>query len=131
MQARIITVTGRVTAQKTGEPMPAVTIYDADTDRLIGSTNEEGYYQFDVDDASVLLFSILGSEDMMVNVDGRQRIDLVMNPTAVVLGEVVVQGKRVTNMVLAEPTDIDVKGNYLHVKTRMKVPRELFRQATA
>ncbi len=126
MQARIITVTGRVTAQKTGEPMPAVTIYDADTDRLIGSTNEEGYYQFDVDDASVLLFSILGSEDMMVNVDGRQRIDLVMNPTAVVLGEVVVQGKRVTNMVLAEPTDIDVKGNYLHVKTRMKVPRELF-----
>ena len=49
-----------------------------------------------------------------------------MQRSAVGLNEVVVKAKRVTNKVLTEPTDIDVKGNYLHIKTRVKIPHELF-----
>ncbi|MCM1111088.1 MAG: carboxypeptidase-like regulatory domain-containing protein [Clostridium sp.] len=124
--ARDITVTGHVRALKNNEPLPAVTIYDNASDRLLGSTNDEGYYSITVDDGATLTFSILGSEDKVVGVDGRQLIDITLDPTSVVLAEVVVQGSRVTDIVMAEPTDIDVRGNYLQVKTRVKVPHERF-----
>lgn len=125
ISAREIKVTGRVRDEKKKEPLPAVTIYNADTDRLIGSTNEEGYYDITVDDDATLVFSILGSEDKTVPVQGRQSIDVILDPSSVILGEIVVQAKGKPKLT-AEPTDITVKGNYLHIKTHLKVPSQLF-----
>lgn len=126
IDAREINVRGKVTHKRTGEALVMVSIYDAASGKLLTATDEEGNYSVTVDGASTLEFSMLGCEDTRVPVDGRLKVDVKLEPTDIVLDEVVVQGKRVTNQVLAEPTDLDVKGNYLHVKTRVKVPREFF-----
>lgn len=38
--------------------------------------------------------------------------------------------KRITDKILPEPTDIEVRGNYFYVKTRVRVPREMFSHNT-
>ncbi|MDQ9757979.1 hypothetical protein RFZ45_03340, partial [Acinetobacter baumannii] len=45
--------------------------------------------------------------------------DYFLNTTEVV-------AKRITDRVQPEQTDIEVKGNYLHIRTRVRVPREMF-----
>lgn len=126
VMARQINVRGKVTEALTGEPLSPVSIYDASDHHLIGSTDEEGKFMVTIDGDGTLSFSILGCEKQDVKVDGRINIDVQMQRSAVGLNEVVVKAKRVTNKVLTEPTDIDVKGNYLHIKTRVKIPHELF-----
>lgn len=124
--AREINVRGIVTNKSTGEPLISVCVYNAETNKLLGSTNDEGRYTVTADDDASLVFSILGCEDYTVPVNGRLNIDVALERSSVTLEEVVVEAKRVTSTVLAEPTDIDVVGNYLHIKTRVKVPHELF-----
>lgn len=125
VSAREIHVTGHVRDEKKKEPLPAVTIYNADTDRLVGTTNEDGYYELTIDDDATLVFSILGSEDKTVPVNGRQAIEVTLDPSSVVLGEIVVQAKGKPQLSV-DPTDITVEGNYLHIKTHLKVPSKLF-----
>lgn len=126
MSAREINVRGKVTHKKTGEPLVYVSVYNVETGKLIGATNEEGRYTVNIDGEGTLEFSILGCEDYREPVNGRLNVDIVLEPSDIVLDEVVVEAKRLGNGVITEPTDIDVKGNYLHVKTHVKVPRELF-----
>lgn len=125
-EAREVNVHGRVTHRKTGEPLVFVSVYNVETGKLIGATNEEGRYTVNIDSEGTLEFSILGCEDYSEPVNGRLTIDVVLEPSAVVLNEVVVEAKRLGNAVITEPTDINVKGNYLYIKTHVKIPRELF-----
>lgn len=124
--AREINVRGTVTNKSTGEPLISVCIYNAENNKLLGSTNEDGKYTVTIEDDGSLVFSILGCEDYTESVNGRLNMDVALVRSSVTLDEVVVQAKRVTTTVLAEPTDIEVDGNYLKIKTRIKVPRELF-----
>lgn len=124
--ARDINVRGQLTHKKTHEPLIFASVYDAVSGRLLTATDEEGRYSVTIDSEGTLEFSILGCDDLQVDVKGRLTIDAELLPSSIVLDEVVVQGKRITSNVITEPTDLDVKGNYLHVKTRVKVPREMF-----
>lgn len=63
LEARTINVRGKVVRQGTHEPLEGVTIRNAETDRLVGTTNMEGQFTVTADDAGSLLFSVLGSED--------------------------------------------------------------------
>lgn len=123
--ARDINVRGIVTNPK-GEALQGVCIYNAETEQLLASTNEEGKYLVIIDGEGKLLFSILGMEDMEVPVEGRLTIDAVMTRSSITLDEVFVKAKGKLKTVAPEPTDIEIKGNYAHIKTRIKVPHRLF-----
>ena len=123
--ARDINVRGTVTNIE-GEPLYRVSIFNAATNKLVGATNEDGKYLVKIDSEGDLLFSSLGYEEKQVAVRGELTIDVELEPSAVALNEVVVSAKRIVDKVVPEPTDIEVKGNYFHVKTRVKIPRELF-----
>ncbi|MDE6324362.1 MAG: carboxypeptidase-like regulatory domain-containing protein, partial [Paramuribaculum sp.] len=114
--ARDINVRGIVT-DPSGAPLQGVTIYDANTDRLLASTNDEGKYLVIVDSEGKLLFSILGMEDTEVPVEGRLTVDVTLTRSAITLGEVFVKGKSKLKVVSPEPTDIEMKGNYAYIKT--------------
>lgn len=124
--ARKINVHGVVTAKHNGEPMAGVCIFDAKNHHLLSSTNDEGKYMVTVEDTATIEFCILGSQNQTIPVEGHLNINVELEREALALNEVVVQAKRVTSAILTEPTDMDVKGNYLHIKTHVKMPREMF-----
>lgn len=126
LSARNINVRGKVTQDGTGEPLYGVGIYNAANNKFIGATNDEGKYTVNVPDDAALLFKVMGSEEQKVNVNGRITIDVVLAPKAKTLDEVVVQAKAITNALVTEPTEIEVRGNYLFMNTHVKVPSKLF-----
>lgn len=125
LSAREINVRGMVT-NLDDEPLYRVSIYNAATNKLVGVTNEDGKYLVKIDSEGTLLFSSLGYEEKQVAVRGELTVNVELEPSAVALQEVVVSAKRITDNVVPEPTDIEVKGNYFHIKTRVKIPKELF-----
>ncbi len=127
--ARDINVRGIVTNTK-GEPLQGVCIYNVETDQLLASTNEEGKYLVIIDSDGKLAYSILGMEDTEVPVKGRLAIDVVLTASSITLDEVLVKAKGKLKTVAPEPTDIEIKGNYAHIKTRVKVPHRLFNSST-
>ena len=127
--ARDINVRGIVTNTK-GEPLQGVCIYNVETDQLLASTNEEGKYLVIIDSDGKLAYSILGMEDTEVPVEGRLAIDVVLTASSITLDEVLVKAKGKLKTVAPEPTDIEIKGNFAHIKTRVKVPHRLFNSST-
>ena len=124
--ARNINVRGSVTSRATKEKLSGVLIYNASTDKLVGTTTDEGRFTVNVPDDATLLFSFMGYEDQQQEVGGRISIDVTLAAEAVQLNELVVSAKAVVKAVVTEPTDLDIKGNYIHIKTRVKVPHQLF-----
>lgn len=126
LEARNINVRGKVTHDGTQDPIYGVSIYNKTTNKLIGTTNDEGRYTVNISDDGSLTFKVMGYEDVSIDVNGRISIDVPLVPLAQVLDEVIVQAKAITEAIVTEPTDIDVKGNYLYVKTHVKIPHKLF-----
>lgn len=126
LSARNINVRGKVIQDGTNEPLYGVGIYNAANNKFIGATNDEGRYTVNVPDDATLVFKVMGSEEQTVDVNGRITIDVVLAPKAKTLDEVVVQAKAITNALVTEPTEIEVKGNYLFMNTHVKVPHKLF-----
>ena len=125
-QARNINVRGKVTIEGTGEPAYGVGIYNATTDKLIATTNDEGRYTVNIDENGSLKFRAMGTQSRTIPVNGQLSLNVTLLPEATELDEVVVMAKAINNKLITEPTDIDVKGNYLHVKTHVKIPHRLF-----
>lgn len=126
---RDINVRGIVT-NSAGEPLSGVAIYDGSNDKLLTTTNEEGKYLVIVDSDGKLVFSCLGMEDTEVPIEGRLTVDVTLIRSAITLDEVLVKGKSKLKVVAPEPTEIEMKGNYAHIKTRVKVPGKLFNSST-
>jgi len=87
-----IEITGRVTDQNTGEPLPSVNIGVLGTN--IGTTTDiDGFYELTVpDDAETLVFSFVGYERLEVKIEGREVINVQMTPIVSEFDEVVVVG---------------------------------------
>lgn len=126
LAARTINVRGNVVRQGTHEPLSGVTIRNAESDKLIGTTNMEGQFTVAIDDAGSLLFSIMGSEDLTVAVDGQLNMNVALFPKAHELEEVTVVAKGVGNAMVIEPAELDVKGNFIYLKKFVKIPHKLF-----
>lgn len=86
------TITGTVTDQENGEPLPGVNILAKGT--TMGTvTDIEGDYRVTVaDDVSTLVFSSIGYTTQEVDIQGRATIDVTMEPDVQSLSEVVVVG---------------------------------------
>jgi TonB-linked SusC/RagA family outer membrane protein len=85
-----IQVTGRVT-NVNGEPVLGVTVMVKGSTSGV-STNANGEYTLTVPDGATLLFTSIGYEDQEVAVAGRNIINIILQPSAKTLDQVVVVG---------------------------------------
>lgn len=111
------------------ERLTGVTIINKETKKVVGLTDEDGKYSVIVPVNGILNFTCLGYDGQDIKVKGRQIIDVVLVSTAVKIQEVSVVAK-IKNKVIFEPSEIEVVGNYFHLRTRFKVPAEMFSSNT-
>ena len=111
------------------ERLAGVTITNKETKKVIGMTDEDGKYSVVVPTNGILNFTCLGYDGQDIKVKGRQTIDVELVSTAVKIQEVSVVAK-IKNKVIFEPSEIEVVGNYFHLRTRFKVPAEMFASNT-
>lgn len=84
------TVTGKVVSAEDGSPLPGVAILEQGTTN--GTiTNLDGDYTLKVSSPNAsLVFSFVGMETQTIPIEGKTRIDVTMQPSAIGLDEVVV-----------------------------------------
>jgi len=126
LHARTIHIHGTITLQGSGEPVAGVTIYNAETNKFLGITGDEGRYNITADSEGELMFSCMSCQEHREKINGRLAIDIALMPEANELEEVVVVGQSSKATLITEPTDIEVEGNNLRLKTKVKIPRKLF-----
>lgn len=126
----VIRVLGQVVIKSDGSPCIGVNISDAGTRRILAMTDVDGTFAVNVRSNARLRFSMVGMKTKEVDVKGKSRLRVVLEEESFSLKEVTVSQKRITDKILPEPTDIEVRGNYFHVKTRVRVPREMFSHNT-
>ncbi len=124
--ARTINIHGLITLKGSGEPVSGVTIYNAKTNKLLGITGDEGRYHISADSEDELIFSGMSCQETRETVNGRLEINVSMIPEANELNEVVVMAQGNNKTLITEPADLDVKGNHLSLKTKVKIPAKLF-----
>lgn len=126
----VMRVLGTVVVKSDGSPCIGVNVSDASTHRVLAMTDVDGTFAVNVRSNARLRFSMVGMKTKEVDVKGKSRLRVVLEEESVSLKEVTISQKRITDKILPEPTDIEVKGNYFHVKTRVRVPREMFSHNT-
>lgn len=126
----VIRVLGQVVIKSDGSPCIGVNISDAGTRRILAMTDVDGTFAVNVRSNARLRFSMVGMKTKEVDVKGKSRLRVVLEEESFSLKEVTVSQKRITDKILPEPTDIEVRGNYFYVKTRVRVPREMFSHNT-
>lgn len=123
----VIRFTGRVVSKQTGEPLIGVNITDIKLRRALAVTDEDGRFSMNTQIGAQLRFSMIGAKPEILKVKNDKFTEVKLNEDDITLGEVVVKTKRITDRIMPEPTDIEVKGNWLYVRTRVRVPKEMFR----
>lgn len=126
----VMRVLGTVVVKSDGSPCIGVNVSDAVTRRVLAMTDVDGTFAINVRSNARLRFSMVGMKTKEVDVKGKSRLRVVLEEESVSLKEVTISQKRITDKILPEPTDIEVRGNYFHVKTRVRVPREMFSHNT-
>ncbi|MFP4621365.1 MAG: SusC/RagA family TonB-linked outer membrane protein [Bacteroidales bacterium] len=90
-QQQEIEVTGQVTDAETDDPLPGVNIVVEGT--TTGATTDmDGNYSMEVPADATLQFSFVGYQEESVEVDGREQIDVNLQPEAQEMEEIVVVG---------------------------------------
>lgn len=112
-----------------GEPLTNVAVVNVESGITIGVSDDFGSYSAVVKPDGTLKFKCVGYKDELVAVKGRLQIDVAMTQDIIKLQEVVVKVEA-KKKVIPEPTDIEIKGNYFHLRTRFSVPKQLFRSNT-
>ena len=126
----VMRVTGKVTSKEKQQVLFGVNVTDVPTGRTVATTDEDGRFAVDVRSNTTLRFSMIGAKAAVVKVRKQSYLEVQLEEEDVFLGEAVIAAKRITDKVMPEPTDIEVHGNYLCVRTRVRVPREMFGRDT-
>lgn len=124
ISAQRIRIQGHITNTH-GKSVPDVNIIDPITNERIEMSDEDGRYVVKADKWGALKYTCIGYEDQTVELKGRQEVNVVLRDAVFELDEVTITSK-IKDKVVPEPTDIEIKGNYFHLKTRIPVPKELF-----
>lgn len=112
-----------------GMPIEGVAVINTQTGITVGVTDEYGSYSAVIELDGSLKFSCVGYKSELVAVKGNMVVDVVLSQDIIEIDEVVVQVLS-KKKVIPEPTDIEIKGNYFHLKTRFSVPKWLFKNNT-
>ena len=126
LQGRMINVHGTVTIKGTDEPAAGYSIFDANTYTLLGITGDEGRYMITADSDGKLMFTGIACEQQEVPINGRMEINVELEPFAQELAEVSVTGQGSKAALITEPADLDVAGNYIRLKTKVRIPNNRF-----
>lgn len=126
----VVRITGKVVSKDDKEPLMGVNISDNNTHRGLAVTDVDGRFAVNVRLNTMLRFSMVGAKTQTLKVKDSKFIEVKMETEDVEIGEVVVATKRITDKIMPEPTDIEIRGNYFHVRTRVRVPREMFKRDT-
>ncbi|MBN1131923.1 MAG: TonB-dependent receptor [Bacteroidales bacterium] len=86
-----IQVSGTVTDAQSGDPLPGVNVVIEGTVQGT-ATDISGYYSIRAQPNSVLVFSFVGYQDETIEVNGRTRIDVVLQQSYTVLEEIIAIG---------------------------------------
>src|SRR5690606_16263991 len=104
---------GKVTDSEDGQPLPGVNILIQGTSRGT-STDVNGEFQIEVSaNNNVLVFTFIGYKTQTINVQDRQTINVVMEPEATALDEVVVVGYGIQRKSDITGATANVKGGEL------------------
>lgn len=119
-----IRIQGVVRDLATSEPIGGVSvIYDGNQ---VAFTDVDGKYSAFVPNNASLLFYKPEYNDYEVTVDNRQIININMTLMLIELGESVVVGKLSKKTIVVDQTELEVVGNYFHLKTKFRVPGQIF-----
>ena len=119
-----IRIQGVVRDLSTSEPIGGVSvIYNGDQ---VAFTDVDGNYSAFVPNNAELLFYKPEYNDYEVTVDNRQIININMTIKLVELGESIVVGKMSKKTIVVDQTELEVVGNYFHLKTKFRVPKQIF-----
>lgn len=122
--AQLIRIQGHVTNEQ-GKSIPYVNIINPKNNEFIETADEEGRYNLLAEKNGQLKFTCVGYETKTIKVTDKQIVDVVLKDAVIELKEVEIVSQAVKKVV-PEPTDIEIKGNYIHLKTRIPVPKETF-----
>ncbi len=119
-----IRIQGVVRDLTTSEPIGGVSvIYNGDQ---VAVTDIDGNYSAFVPNNAQLLFYKPEYNDYFVAVDNRQIININMTIKLVELGEAIVVGKMSKKTIVVDQTELEVVGNYFHLRTKFRVPKQIF-----
>ena len=123
LYAQNIRVAGVVRGNN-GERVAGVSITDLGRQRVLGITDEDGKYSVILAPNATMSFTCMGYEEKKEKVKGRVSIDVELQSTAKEIDEITVTASSIGNVVF-EPSEIEIIGNYFHLRTRFKVSKEL------
>ena len=106
-------VSGTVTGSDDGQPIPGVAVYVQGATSSGTSTDLDGKYSLTVVNGHILVFSCIGYKETTVDVDGREIVDVVLEPDAFLLDEVVAIGYGVMKKSDLTGSVASVKGEQL------------------
>ncbi len=124
--ARTINVNGTVTIMGTNEPAAGASVIDAVNKKFLCITGVDGRFNIQVDSEGEILISYMGAEELKERIKGRHVIEVQLMPVSKSLDEVVVMAKSKNATLVTEPADLDVVGNSLRLKTKVKLPKRMF-----
>lgn len=119
-----IRIQGVVRDISTNEPIGGVSvIYNGGQ---VAFTDVDGKYSAFVPNNAELLFYKPEYNDYETTVDNRQILNVNMTIKIVELGESIVVGKMSKKTIVVDQTELEVIGNYFHLKTKFRVPKQIF-----
>ncbi len=126
--AQKMRIQGRITDEK-NRPLAGAMIVDKNTKEILGATDDDGFYSILVSRGQVLVYESIGSKENEVVVGKDNIMNIELKTEAVELEGVEVVHK-VTTEIIPEPTDIEIKGDYFVLRTRIRVPKEMAKSNT-
>ncbi len=120
-----ILVQGAVIDMATQKPLAGVSVVR--NGLRIAVTDSDGYYSVTVPSDATLFFYATGYNGYKTVVNNRQVINVSMSEIVLALGEAIVVGQMSRKTIVVDQADLEVVGNYLHLKTKFRVPKHVFR----
>lgn len=119
-----ILVQGTVIDMATQKPIAGVSIVR--NGLRIALTDLDGYYCVTVPSDATLFFYATGYNGYKTVVNNRQVINVSMSEIVLALGEAIVVGQMSRKTIVVDQADLEVVGNYMHLKTKFRVPKHVF-----
>ncbi len=127
--AQEIQITGKVTSAEDGSAMPGVSVGVQGTTAGV-ATNIDGNYTINAPSDAVLVFSFVGMATQEVAVEGRTRVDVVMETEVTGLDEVIVVGYGTTTRASFVGSSSTVKAQDIEAKPVSSFDKSLQGMAT-
>ena len=119
-------LSGRI-SDEYGNPLVGVSIKVQRIGHSVYLSDDKGEFELLVYSDDALSFSYVGYERVEVsNLRGRRNLNIELTTKVEHLEELTIVAE-LTRNILVEPTDIEVVGNWVHIRPRITIPEGLFR----